>query len=114
MDYEGLPVNYTERIDQVLPLLTDYQVKVSGKTDWSTGGHSENVRLDAWTMYAEWPYDIPAMGGWNEENGCTDPGTVRPFGELVNTTVPGQQMSDRCSLLSTQFALLGTRTCTQM
>ena len=23
---------------------------MSGKTDWDTGGHSENVHLDAWTM----------------------------------------------------------------
>ena len=49
-NFEGLPGNFSHRIDQVLPALTDYKVKVSGKTDWSTGGHSENVRLDAWTM----------------------------------------------------------------
>ena len=91
-NFEGLPVNYTKRIDQLLPQLTDYAVKVSGKTDWSTGGHSENVRLDAWDMYTAWPYDIPKMGGWNEENGCVDKGTVRPGGMLVNKT-DGHQTS---------------------
>ena len=41
--------------DSVLPCgpprVGNRQVKVSGKTDWSTGGHSVNVHLDAWTMY---------------------------------------------------------------
>ena len=59
---------------------TNYAVKVSGKTDWVTGGHSENVHLDAWTMYAAWPYNISRDGGWNEETGCVDKGTVKPGG----------------------------------
>ena len=77
-NYEGLPANYSRRLDQVMSnrSLTNYQVKVAGKTDWATGGHSVNVHLDAWTMYAQWPYNISAMGGWNEENGCIDPGVV--------------------------------------
>ena len=52
-NYEGLPHNYTERLDQVLGAHTDYQIKVSGKTDWSTGGHTLNVRLGAWMMNAK-------------------------------------------------------------
>ena len=81
-NFEGLPAGYDMRLDQVMSntSVTNYAVKVSGKTDWSTGGHSENVRLDAWTMYAAWPYNISAMGGWQEENGCQDPGTIRPGG----------------------------------
>jgi hypothetical protein len=81
-NFEGLPVGYDKRLDQWLDNVTDYKTKVSGKTDWSTGGHSENVRLDAWTMYTAWPYDIPESGGWNEENGCTDHGNIRPGGQL--------------------------------
>jgi hypothetical protein len=35
-------------------------------------------------VYGEPRYDIAAMGGWNEENGCTDHGTVRVgFGHIV-------------------------------
>jgi arylsulfatase A-like enzyme len=79
-NYEGLPNGYDKRIDQVLQNTTNYAVKVSGKTDWTTGGHSENVHLDAWTMYAAWPYNISRDGGWNEENGCVDEGRVTPGG----------------------------------
>ena len=49
-NYEGLPQNFTDRIDQVLTRSSGYNIKVNGKTDWSTGGHTENVRLNAWTM----------------------------------------------------------------
>eukprot|EP01047_Picozoa_sp_COSAG01_P015704 COSAG01_NODE_790_length_13572_cov_4.015587_8_plen_496_part_00 len=87
-------MGFSHRIDQVLPALTDYKVKVSGKTDWDTGGHSENVHLDAWTMYAAWPYDIAKMGGWQEENGCVDPGRVAAGGNLINVT-NGHQMSNQ-------------------
>jgi hypothetical protein len=41
-NYEGLPQNFTDRIDQVLTRAGEYAVKVTGKTDWATGGHSEN------------------------------------------------------------------------
>ena len=63
-------------VTQVMSAVSGYNVKVNGKTDWATGGHSENVRLDAWTMNVEFPYDINATGGWNEENGCTGNGSV--------------------------------------
>eukprot|EP01050_Picozoa_sp_SAG11_P014342 SAG11_NODE_1756_length_4309_cov_2.250594_1_plen_709_part_00 len=90
-NFEGLPDGYNLRIDQVLENQTDYNVKVSGKTDWNTGGHSENVRLDAWTMYAAWPYDISAMGGWNEETGCShDHGSIREGGELGPDNKPNR------------------------
>ena len=65
--------------------VSGYNVKVNGKTDWATGGHSENVRLDAWTMNVEFPYDINATGGWNEENGCTGNGSVSK-GKTPKTT----------------------------
>ena len=55
------------------------------KTDWATGGHSENVRLNAWTMNVGFPYDINATGGWNDENGCTGNGTVKK-GSTPKTT----------------------------
>ena len=48
------------------------------------------MRLDAWTMYAAWPYDIAEMGGWNEENGCVDHGTISPGGELGPDNKPNR------------------------
>ena len=46
---------------------------MSGKFDWSTGAHSDNVHYDAWTMYTPFPYNISAgNGGWAEETGCVD------------------------------------------
>ena len=41
-NYEGLPLDYKQRLDQVMSN-EGYNVKVSGKTDWSAGAHSENV-----------------------------------------------------------------------
>ncbi len=51
---------------------TEYSVKISGKEDWSTGGHSENVRLNSWTMYTRFPYNVSETGGWidEEKNEC--------------------------------------------
>jgi len=79
-NFEGLPQNYSDRIDQVLSR-ANYNVLISGKTDWSTGGHSENVRLNSWTMYTRMPYDIPKTGGWADETeDCIGNGTVRKGG----------------------------------
>jgi hypothetical protein len=61
-NYEGLPANYSNRIDQVMRRAGGYNVKVAGKTDWSTGDHSENVFLSAWTMYVPFPYNISRTG----------------------------------------------------
>lgn len=65
-NYEGLPANFSQRIDQVLGE-SGYDTLVSGKQDWQTGGHSTNVYLQAWTMYTQFSYDVNASGGWNGE-----------------------------------------------
>ena len=42
-----------------------------------------NVRLGAWMMNAELPYDVNASGGWYDELphfSCASNGTVRPGG----------------------------------
>lgn len=110
-NYEGLPLNFTSKISDLLnaqgyqamatshhsphgiqhsgrPLLSPrssgahsdaksgYEVQISGKKDWSVGAHSENVRLNAWTMYTRFPYDIPQHSGWYDENECVSNGTV--------------------------------------
>ena len=46
------PTPCHDRVDQVLTCTTEYSVKVSGKRDWATGGHTMNVRLGAWMMNA--------------------------------------------------------------
>jgi arylsulfatase K len=67
-------------MDQVLEN-EGYNVKMSGKFDWTTGGHSENVYLNAWTMYTRFPYDLnKGPGGWTDENGCTGGGGVKAGG----------------------------------
>ena len=74
-NFEGLPSNFSDRMDQVLDR-AGYQVKMSGKLDWSTGDHSENVYLNAWTMNVRFPYDVNASGGWRDETVCADNATI--------------------------------------
>ena len=77
-NYEGLPSNYSDRIDQVLAR-SNYSVKISGKTDWTSGDHSLNVRLNSWTMYTRFPYNVTANGGWRDEtDDCRSDGHVLP------------------------------------
>jgi len=98
-NYEGLPANFSKRLDQTL-MQEGYNVKMSGKYDWTTGSHSDNVHYDAWTMYTPFPYNLSAgLGGWVEEEGCVDQGTVRPG----NTSDPkvSAHRSDWSALQST-------------
>lgn len=74
-NYEGLPDNFTDRMDQVLER-EGYRVKMSGKLDYSTGSHSENVYLNAWTMNVRFPYNVNASGGWRDETICSSNATV--------------------------------------
>ena len=46
----GLPQGFDEKMSDLLAA-EGYNVKILGKTDWSAGGHSLNVRLNSWTMY---------------------------------------------------------------
>ena len=75
-NYEGLPLNYSQRIDQVLAK-HGYNTAIFGKEDWSMGSHSLNVRLNSWTMYTRFPYD-QSNGGWHDETpDCSTNGTVK-------------------------------------
>jgi arylsulfatase A-like enzyme len=79
-NFEGLPRDFDQRIDQILQQQGGYETYLSGKRDWATGGHSLNVRLSAWTMYTRFPYNTPATGGWRSEllDICANNGTVLP------------------------------------
>ena len=79
-NYEGLPADFGGRLDQVLKNATDYRTFLNGKFDWTTGAHSESVRLAAWATYARLPYDVNASGGWAEETLCGSEGSVRNGG----------------------------------
>jgi arylsulfatase K len=75
-NYEGLPVDYNETIFHILQN-NGYATHLSGKYDYSTGGHSLNAQLSAWTMYTQFPYNINAGGGWDtEDDVCRSDGTV--------------------------------------
>ena len=77
-NYEGLPVNYNNRMDQVLNR-SGYDTLLSGKYDWKSGSHSLNVRLNSWTMYTRFPYDMNKTGGWRDETDeCRSQGIVGP------------------------------------
>eukprot|EP01062_Namystynia_karyoxenos_P017708 TRINITY_DN16555_c1_g2_i1.p2 TRINITY_DN16555_c1_g2~~TRINITY_DN16555_c1_g2_i1.p2 ORF type:complete len:581 (+),score=214.42 TRINITY_DN16555_c1_g2_i1:80-1744(+) len=74
-NYEGLPPDYDQKIGDVMSRF-GYNVKISGKTDWSAGGHSLNVRLNSWTMYTRFPYDVNKTGGWYDETDCPSDGLI--------------------------------------
>ena len=76
-NYEGLPLDYDQKIFDVLAR-NNYSVKISGKEDWSTGGHSENVYLNSWTMYTQFPYDVNTTGGWYDESECPREPLIEP------------------------------------
>lgn len=79
-NFEGLPPDFDLRIDQILQRHGGYTTHLAGKLDFTTGGHSESVRLSAWTMYTRFPYNLHQSGGWVEELPfvCADNGTVLP------------------------------------
>ena len=79
-NFEGLPPDFDLRIDQILQRHGGYTTHLAGKLDFTAGGHSENVRLSAWTMYTRFPYNLHQSGGWAEELPfvCADNGTVLP------------------------------------
>eukprot|EP01065_Artemidia_motanka_P008014 TRINITY_DN14003_c0_g1_i1.p2 TRINITY_DN14003_c0_g1~~TRINITY_DN14003_c0_g1_i1.p2 ORF type:complete len:637 (+),score=193.67 TRINITY_DN14003_c0_g1_i1:54-1913(+) len=74
-NYEGLPPDYSDKISDVMQR-AGFNVRISGKEDWSAGGHSLNVRLNSWTMYTRFPYNVNETGGWYDEEMCPDEGTV--------------------------------------
>lgn len=75
-NFEGLPKNYSEKINDVL-VAEGYDVMISGKTDWSTGGHSLENRLEAWTMYVQFPYAASIGGVYDEGTAmCGGNGTI--------------------------------------
>ena len=81
-NFEGLPANYSARLDQLLNA-SGYATLIAGKTDWTVGGHSLANRLECLTFNVRWPYNITDDGGWNQEPGsdmCASDGPVSPGG----------------------------------
>ena len=79
-NYEGLPPGFDEKVNDVLGA-HGYRVKMLGKTDWTAGSHSLNVRLNSWTMYTQFPYNVSADTGWTDETAdCHTNGSVAAGG----------------------------------
>lgn len=79
-NYEGLNANMSDLFDE-LGAAGYAHIKLSDKTDWTDGGHSEDAYLEAWTHNVPFVYNISADGGWDQELGvCTSEGTVAPGG----------------------------------
>ena len=77
---EGLPSNYSARLDQLLNA-SGYATSIVGKTDWDIDGHSEANNLECYTFNVRWPYNITAGDGWNQEGDmCASDGPVIPGG----------------------------------
>ena len=80
-NYEGLPTDYAQRMDQLLSA-AGYAVSLKGKEDWTVGSHTESCRLASFTFNVPWPYNTSRPSwGWNEEDAtCNSPGPVAPGG----------------------------------
>jgi arylsulfatase A-like enzyme len=77
---EGLPANYSARLDQLLNA-SGYETLIEGKSDWDINGHSEANNLECYTFNVRWPYNITAGTGWNQEGDmCASDGPVYPGG----------------------------------
>ena len=77
-NYEGLPRDYANRMDQILSRDGGYDVNLSGKQDWGEGSHTLNVRLGSWAKQVRFPYDMNKTGGWRYDYAevCRSNGTV--------------------------------------
>ena len=75
-NFEGLPPDYNQTIFHVLER-HGYATHIAGKEDYTAGSHSFDARVQAFTMYTQFPYNIPEHGGWSEEDTvCKSDGLV--------------------------------------
>ena len=87
---EGLDPGYDELLHDLLDA-SGYATRVFGKTDWTVGGHTETALLSSLSFNIDWPYNITADGGWDEEDGqCASDGPVSPGGSggAANSSYP--------------------------
>jgi len=89
-NYEGVGTNDTDpgvNTDQLIYDHLDaagYDVQLTGKTDWSSGGHSLTTMVDSWTIYARFPYSQPEQGGWHIWGDCGGNLSVLPGNESAH------------------------------
>eukprot|EP00054_Salpingoeca_dolichothecata_P015305 m.87895 g.87895 ORF g.87895 m.87895 type:complete len:202 (-) comp21428_c0_seq3:1038-1643(-) len=67
-NFEGLPKDYDMKFNDILAK-NGYNIKITGKTDFSTGGHSLTCRTAAWTNKCKFPYTLKngSYGFYNED-----------------------------------------------
>lgn len=69
-NHEGWPAGFNKTIFDVLSAYGNYSYKISGKTDWSAGGHSISARTAAWAEKVAFPYTLRnGSYGWYNEAG---------------------------------------------
>ena len=68
----------TKKISDRLAQQANYTLKILGKEDWLTGGHSLNTMIDSFSIYSRWPYNIPEEGGFHIWGDCGGNVTINP------------------------------------
>jgi len=74
-NYEGLDQNFSGTMQSILQA-NGYDIQIEGKTDWTTGSHSESCMLEALTHNVEFPYNVSLDFGWAQESMCSSNTTV--------------------------------------
>lgn len=78
-NFEGLDQNYTDKLFDVLAR-HGYEVYLSGKEDYTTGSHTLTTRLNSWTMYTPFPYNLSGIFPSSDSNNLVPPAT-EPWAE---------------------------------
>lgn len=78
----------TMKISDRLAAQANYSIKIVGKEDWLTGGHSLNTMIDSFSIYSRWPYNIPeegpGQGGFHIWGDCGGNVSINPGNETAH------------------------------
>lgn len=91
-NYEGLDANFSGKIQDLLQTNRGYDIQIVGKTDWTTGSHTESCMLEALTHNVAFPYNVSLDGGWQQESICSSNGTIGKGGS--NSSAGSLHMDD--------------------
>ena len=78
----------TMKISDRLATQANYTVKIVGKEDWMTGGHSLNTMIDSFSIYSRWPYNVPkegpSQGGFHIWGDCGGNVSINPGNQTAH------------------------------
>jgi arylsulfatase K len=92
-NYEGFSQKKGEGFDTMkisdrLAAQANYTVKLIGKEDWLTGGHSLNTMIDSFSIYSRWPYNVPeegpSQGGFHIWGDCGGNVSINPGNQTAH------------------------------